>query len=305
MKVRFWGTRGSIPTPGPTTLKYGGNTSCVEVRTDNGTLIIFDCGSGLRELGREMLAGPERNGSIRGHILLSHTHWDHIQGFPFFMPAFMPGHKFDIYAAADIDKKLADVLAGQMEYEYFPVTLDRMESRIQFNELREGKFEIDDVRVKVQYLNHTSLCLGYRIEADGKVLCYCTDIEPNSRVLLRSDYRNALDKIGDFEEACAAIVHAEDRRYAQFIHGADLLIHDAMYTEEEYPSKLGWGHSTDAFSTEISMLAEVKHLALYHHEPVHDDTKIDEMTANCNVMVGETGRSLKVSGAAEGLTLTL
>ncbi|MBM3461354.1 MAG: MBL fold metallo-hydrolase [Armatimonadetes bacterium] len=303
MKVRFWGTRGSIPTPGPSTLKYGGNTSCVEVRTENGTLIILDCGSGIRELGRELLSAPQRDRDIRGHILLSHTHWDHIQGFPFFMPAFMPGHKFDIYAAADIDKKLADVLAGQMEYEYFPVTLDRMESRIQFNELREGTFEIDDVRVKVQYLNHTSLCLGYRLEADGKVLCYCTDIEPNSRLLLRSDFQRAPHE--DFEAACAAIIHAEDRRYARFIHGADLLIHDAMYTEAEYRSKVGWGHSTDAFSTQIALLGAVKTLALYHHEPVHDDAKLDEMTASCNQMVRELGAGLRVLGASEGLSLTL
>src|SRR5581483_9873197 len=126
MKVRFWGTRGSIPTPGPSTLRYGGNTSCVEVRTEGGTLLIFDCGSGIRELGAHLLKNLDGfpNGEIRGHIMLSHTHWDHIQGFPFFIPAFLPSHQFDIYAAKDIDKKLADVLAGQMEYQYFPVTLD-------------------------------------------------------------------------------------------------------------------------------------------------------------------------------------
>jgi phosphoribosyl 1,2-cyclic phosphodiesterase len=306
MKVRFWGTRGSIPTPGPDTLKFGGNTSCVEVRTSQGTLIVLDCGSGIRELGRSLLAGGV-NGTdkIKGHILLSHTHWDHIQGFPFFMPAFLPGHKFEIYAARDIDKKLADVLAGQMEYEYFPVTLDRMESRIGFHELREGSFEIDDARVTVQYLNHTSLCLGYRIEADGCSLAYCTDIEPNSRVLVRSDQRDGIFEVLDTEEAIRAIVHEEDRRYANFMRGADLVIHDAMYTQEEYGTKLGWGHSSAEFATEISLLTGVQRLALFHHEPVHNDDKIQDMVDVCNGMVAQSGRSLQVLGASEGLELDL
>ncbi len=308
MKVRFWGTRGSIPTPGPTTLRYGGNTSCVEVRTDRGTLLVFDCGSGIRELGANLLKNLNDfpNGEIRGHIMLSHTHWDHIQGFPFFIPAFLPAHQFDIYAAKDIDKKLADVLAGQMEYQYFPVTLDRMESRIRFNELREGTMQIDDVRISVQYLNHTSLCLGYRIEADGKVVCYCTDIEPNSRVLLRSEQRDQVWHSRDVEQALAAIVHDEDRRYARFIRGADVLIHDCMYTQQEYLNgKVGWGHSSGEFATEISMLTEVKCLAFYHHEPVHPDDVIDRMLEDARAMIKDAGRDLKIIGAAEGLEVAV
>jgi len=302
MRVRFWGTRGSIPTPGPTTLKYGGNTSCVEARTEAGTLLIFDCGSGLRELGQRLL--HESNGGIRGHIMLSHTHWDHIQGFPFFIPAFMSGNRFEIYAARDIDKKLGDVLAGQMEYEYFPVSLDRMESRIGFHELREGTLAMEDAKVTVQYLNHTSLCLGYRVEADGHVLCYCTDIEPNSRVLVRSDLRDRMFEMS-VDEALKAIVHHEDQRYARFIEGADLLIHDAMYTREEYPSKIGWGHSSGEFATEISLLTGVRRLALFHHEPVHDDAAIDALHDTCQRIADGSGRQLEVIAAAEGLELAL
>jgi phosphoribosyl 1,2-cyclic phosphodiesterase len=300
MKVRFWGTRGSIPTPGPSTLRYGGNTSCVELRTDNGTLLILDCGTGLRELGASL-----HPSDVRGHIFLSHTHWDHIQGFPFFMPAFMPGNRFDIYAAKEIDKRLADVLAGQMEYQYFPVTLDRMESRIHFNELREGCFQLDDVKVTVQYLNHTSLCLGYRFEAEGRTVCYCTDVEPNARVFLRSDAREEAFATDDVERALRAIVHDEDRRYARFVLGADLVIHDAMYTAEEYVNKVGWGHSSGEFATDLAMLTRVRRLALYHHEPVHSDAELDQMVETCRRRASARSSPLEVIGAAEGLELTL
>lgn len=302
MKVRFWGTRGSIPTPGVQTLRYGGNTSCVEMRTERDTLVILDCGTGMRELGGHLLSQGK---PIRGHIVLSHTHWDHIQGFPFFGPAFMPDHRFDIYAARQINKKLADVLSGQMEYQYFPVTLDRMESKIRFSELGECEFEIEEVRVRVQYLNHTSLCLGYRFEADGKVLCYCTDIEPNARLFLRHDSRDRAFETNDIEEAFAAIVHDEDRRYARFVEGADLVIHDAMYTEEEYANKIGWGHSSAEFATDLSMIARVRKLALFHHEPIHPDEKIDAMVTDSNARAARRGSSLVVVGAAEGHEITL
>lgn len=300
MKVRFWGTRGSIPTPGASTLRYGGNTSCVEVRTNAGTLLIFDCGTGLRELGNSLLGGE-----IQGHIFLSHTHWDHIQGFPFFIPAFLPGNRFDIYAGKEIDKKLADVLSGQMEYQYFPVTLDRMESKILFHELPECRFEIDDVRITVQYLNHTSLCLGYRIESDGRVVCYCTDVEPNARVFLRAEAQESAFDATDLEQTLAAIVHQEDRRYARFVEGADLIIHDAMYTQIEYPSKVGWGHSSAEFATDLAMLVRARRLALFHHEPVHDDAVIDEMVMNCRRRCAERKRPLEVIGAAEGLEIAV
>lgn len=297
MMVRFWGTRGSIPTPGRATVRYGGNTSCVELRSSRDTLIVFDCGTGLRELGNHLLSQTRE---IHGHVMLSHTHWDHIQGFPFFMPAFLPGHRFDIYAAKEIDKKLADVLSGQMEYQYFPVTLDRMQSTIRFHEVREGGFEIDDVRIRVQYLNHTSLCLGYRMEVDGKVICYCTDVEPNAHPFLRSGNQENAFEGNDVERALAAFANDEDRRYARFIEGADLVIHDAMYTKEEYLKKVGWGHSSAEFATDLAMLCNVRRLALFHHEPVHDDKTIDEMLQSCQRQVKARGRDLRVYAAAEG-----
>ena len=303
MRVHFWGVRGSIPTPGQGTVRYGGNTSCVEVTTDGGDLFILDCGSGLRELGRNLLSRVAEGG-VRGRILLSHTHWDHIQGFPFFGPAFVKGNSFDLYAARDLDKRLQDTLAEQMEFTYFPVTLGQMQSDIRFHELGEGALEVGNVRVQVQYLNHTSLCLGYRIEADGRVLCYCTDVEPNSRIFVRAGTEAELLRGRDPDQALGAMLHEEDRRFARFVQGADLLIHDAMYTDEEYPQKVGWGHSTAEHATRLSLMMGVRSLVLFHHEPDHDDTTVDGMVARCRRLAEEWGGGVEVHGAAEGLELS-
>src|SRR5918998_5070841 len=164
MRVRFWGTRGSIATPAPTTLRYGGNTACVEVRTDDGTLIILDCGTGARELGKALMASRER--PIRGHLFITHTHWDHIQGLPFFAPLFVPGNEWDIYAPRGLGQTLRETLAGQMHYTYFPVALEQLDATIRYHELVEGRLEIGDIGVASRYLNHPALTLGYRLEAD-------------------------------------------------------------------------------------------------------------------------------------------
>src|SRR5215475_11929040 len=151
MHLRFWGTRGSLPKPGPTTLRYGGNTSCVEVRTAGGTLIVLDCGSGAHGLGQALLA--EASGPLHGHLLISHTHWDHIQGFPFFAPLFVPGQVWDIYGPGGQGGRLEAILAGQMEYTYFPITLEQLDATIRYHELSEGVFDLGAVQVTTQYLN--------------------------------------------------------------------------------------------------------------------------------------------------------
>ena len=176
MDVRFWGTRGSLAKPGPSTLRYGGNTSCVEVRAA-GTLIILDCGTGVHGLGQALLsASPPQN----GHLLISHTHWDHIQGFPFFAPLFVPGNSWDIYAPGQLGQKLEQTLSGQMEYNYFPVTLEQLGAAIRFHDLGEGRFTIDGVQVTAQYLNHPALALGYRLESGGSAVVYSVDHEPHA-----------------------------------------------------------------------------------------------------------------------------
>ena len=170
MKVRFWGTRGSIATPGPGTTRFGGNTSCVELTTNSGALLIFDCGTGAHPLAAKLMA--ETQGAINANILLGHTHWDHIQGFPFFSPAFVKGNSAAIYGPEGSHGTLQKVLAGQMEFTYFPVELAQLPAAISYHDLTEGIHTIDGVRVAAQFLNHPAMTLGYRVEADGVVVVY-------------------------------------------------------------------------------------------------------------------------------------
>src|SRR5262249_24480189 len=204
-----WGTRGSLAKPGPSTVRYGGNTSCVEVRAADGTLIILDCGTGAHDMGRSLVASGEH--PIRGHLLLTHTHWDHIQGFPFFSPLFIPGNEFDVYAAQGLGQRLEDTLAGQMEYTYFPVTLGQLGATIRYHDLTEGTFDLGAVQVTARYLNHPGIALGYRLEAGGVAVVYATDHEPHSR--------HQRDVSGP---AQVLPVHREDQRHVEFLAGADL-----------------------------------------------------------------------------------
>jgi phosphoribosyl 1,2-cyclic phosphodiesterase len=258
MHIRFFGTRGSIATPGPSTLRYGGNTSCVEVRSNAGTLIIVDMGTGAAVLGRELAA---QGGPLRGHILISHTHWDHIQGIPFFSPLFAPGNEWDIYAPRGFGQTLRDTLAGQMQYTYFPVSLDQLGATIRYHELVEGHLRVGDVEVTSRYLNHGVLTLGYRLEADGVAVVYACDHEPHSRALA----------------AGAGDIAGEDRRHAEFLAGADLVMHDSQYLASEYPQKIGWGHSTVEYALAVARFAGVKQLALTHHDPKRDDAALDDL----------------------------
>ena len=266
MRVRFWGTRGSIATPGPSTVRFGGNTLCVELITNNGQRLILDCGTGARLLGIDLERSVPR--PLRATILLSHTHWDHIQGFPFFAPLFMPGNEFTICAPEGVGSSLANVLAGQMEFTYFPVKIDQLPAKINFRELTEGQHNINSIGVKTQYLNHPALCMGYRIETDGVSVVYLSDHEPFSETLWRADVPAGAEE---------SILHAGDRRHAEFMRGADLVIHDSQYTPEEYRSKRNWGHSTYEYAVELAAASAVRHLALIHHDPLHDDGKVLEM----------------------------
>jgi phosphoribosyl 1,2-cyclic phosphodiesterase len=171
MRVRFWGTRGSIPKPGPSTVRYGGNTSCVEVRSASGTLVVLDCGTGALALGADLMQRGE--GPLRGHLLISHTHWDHIQGLPFFAPLFVPGNEWDIYAPHGFLQSVRETLAGQMQHTYFPVDLAQLGATIRYHNLTEGVFTVGDITVSSRYLNHPALTLGYRLEADGVTVAYC------------------------------------------------------------------------------------------------------------------------------------
>ncbi len=288
MRVRFWGTRGSIAKAGASTLRYGGNTSCVEARSAAGTLVVLDCGTGAHGLGQSLV--KEELKPCSGHILISHTHWDHIQGLPFFAPFSCAGNEWHIYGPRGLGQSIREVLAGQMEYTYFPVSLDQFAATIHYHDIVEGAFTVGDVRVVAHYLNHPALTMGYRLEADGVAVVYSTDHEPHAQ---------------DAALGTASALRGEDEAHRSFVQGADLLIHDAQYTAAEYPGKIGWGHSTVEYATEIAVAAAVKHLALYHHDPLRSDEAVDRLLDVARRRIADAGGSVEVSGATEGAVIEL
>ena len=290
MDLRFWGTRGSMAKPGPTTLRYGGNTSCVEVRGVDGTRVVLDCGTGAHGLGQVLVAAGEP--CCNGHLLITHTHWDHIQGFPFFAPLFDRGNVWDIYAPGGLGHELERTLAGQMEYSYFPVTLQQLGATARYHDLTEGCFAVGGLRVRSQYLNHPALTLGYRLESGGVALVYSVDHEPHAP-------NPAARGAGD------PPMHAEDRRHVEFLADADLVIHDAQYTLAEYPQKAGWGHTPAEWAVDYAVAARARRLALFHHDPLRDDDAIDRLVETCRQRAGAAGSALDVFAAAEGQQLDL
>jgi CheY-like chemotaxis protein len=294
MKVRFWGTRGSIATPGPGTVRFGGNTSCVALTTGSGNLLILDCGTGVHQLAVALMA--EGRPSIEANILLGHTHWDHIQGFPFFVPAFVKGNKVAIHGPEGSHHSLHDVLAGQMEFTYFPIELKQLPAAISYHDLAEGIHSIGGVRVATQFLNHPAMTLGYRIEADGVALVYLVDHEPFSDELWRADA--VPGQIG-------SILHEGDRRHALFMADADLVIHDAQYTPEEYRLKKTWGHSPYDYVVHMAAAAGVRRLALTHHDPGHDDRFVADIERKARALALSDGTGLDVFCAYEGCELVL
>jgi phosphoribosyl 1,2-cyclic phosphodiesterase/CheY-like chemotaxis protein len=293
MRVRFFGTRGSIATPGPDTIRYGGNTSCVEVCSDAGTRVVLDMGTGAAVLGRALTAAGEGG---RGHILIGHTHWDHIQGLPFFTPLFGPGNRWDIYAPRGLSQSLRETLAGQMQYEYFPVQIEALGATIRYHDLVEGRFQVGDILVTAQYLNHPALTLGYRLEADGVSIVYACDHEPHARDLATEP--EALVLGDDPSEA-----HGEDQRHVRFLAGADLVIHDSQYLAIEYPNRVGWGHSTVEYAVAAARAAGAKRLALTHHDPTRDDDALDAVRDRLVAAQAPGGPEIMI--AAEGATIVL
>jgi CheY-like chemotaxis protein len=288
MEVRFWGTRGSIATPGPHTVRFGGNTSCVEVRTDAGHVVIFDCGTGARPLG-DTLTAPS-GAPVNASLLFSHTHWDHIQGFPFFAPAFDPRNTIAVYGPRDGHRSLHDALARQMELSYFPLEMSQLPATLSYTDLGEGAHTIGGARIVAQYLNHPAVTLGYRVEADGATVVYACDHEPFGAALWRRDAAaGPLD----------SILHEGDRRHARFLAGADLVIHDAQYTPEEYRSRKNWGHSTFEYVVELACSAGVKRLALTHHDPSHDDAAVAEIERRARAVAEQRRAPVEVFCAFE------
>ena len=280
MQIKFWGVRGSIPCPGVATNHYGGNTACLELKLDSiHRHIIIDAGSGIRELGNHMMA--EYAGKpIVAEIFLTHTHWDHIMGFPFFTPIYIPSSQFTIHGPVTYEEEpLKEVLSGQWTYRYFPVRHEDLSSNIKYMHLKEGTYDLGKgLLLKTKYLNHPLLCLGYRFEFDNKVFCTAYDSEPFTNVFACDPSNPAYD--AEFVAQGEQAAREENEAVEKFLHGADLLIYDSQYTEAEYcNNRKGWGHSPIEYAISAARRNKVKRLALFHHDPQRTDADMDGFAA--------------------------
>ena len=286
--VRFWGVRGSIPTPGPRTRRYGGNTSCVEVRVDD-TILIFDAGTGLRELGVQLLRGRPKDLTL--HLFLSHPHWDHIQGFPFFAPAYVESTTLYVYGPRGDDKNY-QLLSGQMSNAYFPVRFSDLGANIVSRSFAGASVKAGDVTVHSFGQKHPGGSVGFRVEHDGKSIVFATDSELDQVLVNPEVVKTSPDAL---RELPADLIEAAS--------GADLLVADAQYTDIEYAQKVGWGHPRATTVVDFAVQAGVRQLALTHHDPMHSDRDVDLMVLECQERAAAHGAELEVFGAREGVTL--
>jgi len=299
MTGKFWGVRGSIPTPGKQTVRYGGNTPCIELRLDNDELIILDAGTGIRNLGDHLINNGE---SIEAYLLITHPHWDHIQGFPFFKPAFISGNVLTIVGTERKDKSLSEIIAEQMNRIYFPVQLQDLKAKISFVPFREEmELQVFDAKATIRYVNHPGFTVGYRLEYKGKTLVYISDNEPFDK--------SVAPTLSNFEtvvkEKYNTNTENPNQRVFDFCRDADVLIHDTTYTPEEYIDRVGWGHSHYLFSLRIAAEANVKRLFLFHHDQNHSDEKVDDILKKCKKEVKSRGYKFECEAAIENSEFSL
>ncbi|GMU58573.1 MAG: hypothetical protein AMXMBFR34_03360 [Myxococcaceae bacterium] len=289
--VRFWGVRGSIPTPGPRTRRYGGNTSCVEVRAGK-TLLVFDAGTGLRELGVHL--GRKVDSPITVHLFLSHPHWDHIQGFPFFGPAYESSTTIYVYGPRGDDKHY-QLLSGQMSNAYFPVRFSELGARILARSFKGTSVDAGDATVHLFEQKHPGGSLGFRVEYAGKSVVFSTDNELDQLLL---------DKQAAFESPDE--LRKLPRELLKPVQDADLLIADAQYADDEYAQRVGWGHPRANTVVDLAAQAGVRRLALTHHDPMHSDREIDVVVSEAELRARRLGfEDLEIFGAREGVTLKI
>ncbi|MGP8201945.1 MAG: response regulator [Limisphaerales bacterium] len=298
VRLRFWGVRGSIPSPGPETVFYGGNTSCVEVRVGS-EIIVLDAGSGLRPLGLALVKEFKEQ-PIHVNLLITHTHWDHIQGFPFFLPAYNPKNKVTIYGYEGATQGLQSTLSDQMESPYFPITMHQMPGHIAIRELRDLNFNVNQVPVRAHFLNHPGSCTGYRLLTPGGSISYLPDLELDHR--LRDLWNNGTTNVPHNDRKTPP---PEESALIEFMRDSDVLIMDSQYDATEYEKHVGWGHSCMEDSVVFALHANVKRLFLFHHDPDHADEQISRMVARARQMAARHGSSLVIEAAREGYELVL
>lgn len=296
-RLRFWGVRGSIPTPGPSTVRYGGNTSCVEVRA-GGQIIILDAGTGLRSLGRELVA-EFKDQPLNLTLLLSHTHWDHIQGLPFFQPIYQPRCRLRILGFEGARSGLVNVLSGQMESPYFPVPFGELPGNIEIVELKDMDFQVGPVRVQAWFANHPGICMGYRLFTEEGSVAFFPDNEPHCR------HRGTTAVAPTKSQRSLDFARAEEQKVIEFLRGVDVLILDTQYDAEEYEKYMGWGHGCVEDAVAMALQAKARRLFLFHHDPDHDDEKLDQLVARAREIVAAENATLQVDVAREGAVVEL
>ena len=296
-RLKFWGVRGSIPTPGPGTVRYGGNTSCVEVRA-GGEIIILDGGSGLRPLGRELVA-EFKDQPLNLTLLLSHTHWDHIQGLPFFRPIYQPRSHLRILGYEGARSGLVNVLSGQMESPYFPVPFGELPGNIEIVELKDMDFQVGPVRVQARFANHPGICVGYRLFTEAGSVAFFPDNEPHCR------HRGTTPIAPTKGHGSLEYARAEEQKVVEFLRDVDVLILDTQFGADEYDAHMGWGHGCVDDAVAVALLAGARQLFLFHHDPDHDDAKLDELVAHAREIVTAEKGSLQVDVAREGAVVEL
>ncbi len=282
----LWGTRGSTPTPGANFLRHGGNTSCLSITHDNENFI-FDAGSGIRDLGLDLM----RQTSRKLHLFITHTHWDHIQGFPFFNPAYEPGFEIEIYGAEGFGKDLESIFRGQLDSDYFPVQMDDLNSSICFRHLTHNPVEIGNVKIWWEYVQHPGATVGYKIDLAGFKIAWVPDNE------FLQGYLGPPESITREDPLVAPY-----RKVIDFLTGVDLLIHEAQYTNEEYPDKVRWGHSSISNACLLVKFAGVRRWIVTHHDPSHDDVFLEMQLNVTRQLLTRIGHLCEVTYGYDGLT---